>query len=52
MMAAAKPLPAFHPVEGLEANDAGYIDWLLAGGAPLPEFHALAWADTAKDDLL
>jgi hypothetical protein len=44
-----KPPLSFHPVEGIEAEPCPYIEWLLAGGKPIAEFHAVAWADTTVD---
>jgi hypothetical protein len=46
------PLLSFHPIDGLEATeDIGYVKWLLAGGAPIAEFHAVAWAATVPGGL-
>lgn len=37
-----------HDVEVIEVT---YSHWLLAGGAPIPEFHAQAWASTVPASL-
>ena len=44
------PIP-FHPVDGVETREAAYVEWLLAGGKPLPEFDARSWAQTVPGGL-
>ena len=46
-----QPPLVFDPVPGVEARDAGYVDWLLAGGAPIVAEADRGWADTVKDEL-
>lgn len=55
-MLKASPTPAppifYQPVEGLEVEETTYMQWLLAGGAPIPRREdGQPWEDTVRDPL-